>query len=97
MTDAKNGVTRREVLKAAAAAGIAMTTGPPRARAMPGGPNPIELENANPGTQDWLLTNTLTDPTPIGLINLTSGRSQTIEGCDITNRSGRVFSAWLFP
>lgn len=72
-------VTRRGVLKGAAATGLALTAGTRSGSARASGPNPIQTENARPGTTDWLLTDTLTDG---GMItpSLTNGRSTTIEG-----------------
>jgi hypothetical protein len=74
------GLSRRDLLKGTAAAGLVFTAGSPKASASTPGFNAIQMENAKPGTQDWLLTNTLTDPTPIPGVVGTSGRSTTIEG-----------------
>jgi len=65
----RNKLSRRELLKGAVALGIGASLGgcvqhdkrvgrDKRARAR----NPIEAENALPGTTDWLLTNTRIDP-----------------------------------
>jgi len=84
-------MSRRELLKRAAiaAVGVAVTgcdssggssnPGSDFSTTMPTGENPITIENAKPGTQDWRLTKTSTVP---GLANphRTSGRSPTIEG-----------------
>ncbi|MCH8217513.1 MAG: hypothetical protein IH892_12180 [Planctomycetes bacterium] len=71
------GLSRRDLLKSAAAAGMAFTSGvqgtPQTAAAAPTGDNRITKENAKPGTRDWMLTNTYIDPD-------TWWRSPRIEG-----------------
>ncbi len=71
------GISRRDLLTSAAAAGLAFTAGidstPLTAAAAPTGDNRITKENAKPGTRDWLLTNTYIDPD-------TWWRSPRIEG-----------------
>ena len=68
---------RRDLLKGAAAAGLGVTAGaqlPTRkSAAAPAKDNPIQRENAQPGTRDWMLTNTYIDPD-------TWWRSPQIEG-----------------
>ena len=53
---------RRDLLKGAAAAGLAFTAGvgdvSQAAGASLAGENPIRKENAKPGTRDWMLTKT---------------------------------------
>ena len=89
------GVSRRSLLKGAAATSLALTAGcgssdggsepdlPPPATPPPDTPvegkNSIETENAKPGTQAWRLTNTSTVPGKVNGI-VTSGRSPAIEG-----------------
>jgi hypothetical protein len=83
MNDYENqnsGLTRRDLLKNAAAAGVAFNAGvqgsPQMAAAAPKGDNPITKENAKPGTQDWMLTKTdIDDNEPVEL-----WRSPRIEG-----------------
>jgi len=71
------GLSRRDLLKSAAAAGMAFTAGvqgtPQTAAAALTGDNRIRKENAKPGTRDWMLTNTYIDPD-------TWWRSPRIEG-----------------
>ena len=71
------GLSRRDLLKSAAAAGMAFTAGvqgtPQTAAAALTGDNRIRKENAKPGTRDWMLTNTYIDPD-------TLWRSPRIEG-----------------
>jgi hypothetical protein len=75
--DHKSGLSRRDLLKGIAAAGMAFTAGAQiptlTAAAAPTGDNPIRKENAKPGTKDWILTNTYIDPD-------TWWRSPRIEG-----------------
>ena len=81
----RSRITRRGVLKGAAAIGLSLKAGIGSGKVKASGLNPIQIENAKPGTTDWLLTNTLTDP-EIAFENLTSGRSSTIEGyCSATS------------
>lgn len=88
--DQSGGVPRRDLLKGAAAAGLGLSAFGPNATNGAQGPpasssDVIRKENAKPGTRDWLLTKTLTDPTR-GRSNVTSGRSQSIEGyCSATS------------
>jgi hypothetical protein len=59
------GPGRRELLKGAAAAGLACLLDPPAdapARPAPPRRGLIRAENEKPGTTDWLLTNTRVDP-----------------------------------
>ena len=82
--DEKNSnLSRRDLLKSAAAGGLAFTAGvhvtPHAAAAAPTEDNPIRKENAKPGTRDWLLTKTRTLPGKINKI-LPDGRSPWIEG-----------------
>ena len=77
----KHGIHRRDLLKGAAVASLGLASG---AIGIPTAfgqnrRNLIRIENAKPGTRDWLLTNTLTDPT-IGRSRVTSGRCPWIEG-----------------
>lgn len=54
---------RRHFLKGlAAATGAAAWSGCASDTARGAGPNPIQVENARPGTRDWLLTQTRVDP-----------------------------------
>ena len=82
--DHSDGLSRRDLIKGVAAVGAGFATGafrpmhaaeesPSVARDL------IKRENAKPGTRDWLLTKTRTDPKK-GRSNVTSGRSQSIEG-----------------
>ena len=77
-----SGISRRDLLKGAAAAGMAFTVGAQfpnlKASAAPGN-NKITEENAKPGTRDWQLTKTRQLP---GNINphLKNGRCPWIEG-----------------
>ena len=80
------GIGRRNLLKSAAVAGLALTagcggsgSGSKPAPDAPIGENPIMIENAKPGTQAWRLTNTSTVPGKVNGI-ITSGRSPDIEG-----------------
>ena len=61
-----NRLNRRDALKGVAAASLALASGafgiPKTFGQTSIGGNMIELENAKPGTRDWLLTNTRTDP-----------------------------------
>ena len=87
--DPKSGLHRRDLIKGVTAAGLGMASGaisvpnllgqiPSVGSGQPGS-NLIQIENAKPGTRDWLLTNTFTDPerrrSGVG-----SGRSPYIEG-----------------
>ena len=88
------GVSRRSLLKGAAATSLALTAGcggsdggsepdfRPPATPPPDTPvegkNSIEIENAETGTQAWRLTNTSTVPGKVNGI-ITSGRSPRIE------------------
>ncbi|MDA8852805.1 hypothetical protein N9I54_00165 [bacterium] len=81
----RSRITRRGVLKGAAVIGLSLKAGIRSGKVKASVLNPIQIENAKPGTTDWLLTNTLTDP-EIVFENLTSGRSSTIEGyCSATS------------
>ena len=82
--DHSEGLSRRDLIKGAAAVGAGFATGavspmhaaeesPSVARDL------IKRENAKPGTRDWLLTKTRTVPGKVNGI-LTSGRSPSIEG-----------------
>ncbi len=89
------GIHRRDLIKGATAASLGIAAGAigipeslGQARSTGSGQasvsnttrrNLIQIENAKPGTRDWQLTNTLTDPT-IGRSNVTSGRCPWIEG-----------------
>jgi hypothetical protein len=57
-----HGLSRRDLLKSSAAAGLVLTAGidsaPLTAATGPKGDNPITKENAKRGTRDWLLTKT---------------------------------------
>ena len=76
-------VGRREVIKGAAAAGLIAATGTHAlvhaAESKAARSDLIKHENAKPGTRDWLLTKTRTDPKKV-TPHLTSGRSVSIEG-----------------
>jgi hypothetical protein len=84
----KSELSRRDLLKSAAAVGLAFTAGvgraPQASAADPNGDNPIRKENAKPGTRDWLLTKTdVTKNEPVEL-----WRSPRIEGyCSDTSVS----------
>lgn len=65
------GLSRRDVFRSAAAAGLASTLGATRARARQ--PDHIRGENERPGTRDWMATNVRVDPA-------TKYRSPWIEG-----------------
>ena len=77
------GLSRRDLLKNAAAAGLGLSAGvqdtPQAAATMPTDDNLIKRENAKTGTRDWLLTKTLTDSKK-GRSNIASGRCPSIEG-----------------
>ena len=81
----KSTVNRRDLLKGAAVAGLGIATGAFAAPKDSGKPSKspkrdlIRRENAKPGTRDWLLTKTRTDPKKV-TPHLTSGRSPSIEG-----------------
>ncbi|MEO2016615.1 MAG: N,N-dimethylformamidase beta subunit family domain-containing protein [Fuerstiella sp.] len=80
---------RRDLLKGATAAGLGISafTNLPKnvaQAATTSGSDVIRKENARPGTRDWLLTRTRTDPKKIHA-GLTSGRSKSIEGYCSTN------------
>ena len=82
--DRRDGLHRRDVIKGVAAAGLSIATG---AHALvrsaddvpapnSASQNPIQRENARPGTRDWLLTRTdIADDEPVTL-----WRSPRIEG-----------------
>ncbi|MDG1895231.1 MAG: twin-arginine translocation signal domain-containing protein [Fuerstiella sp.] len=76
-------LSRRDLLKGAAAGGLALTAGvqgtPQAAAAASTDENRIRKENARLGTREWLLTKTQTVPGKINS-NLLNGRSQVIEG-----------------
>ena len=82
--DQAGGLPRRDLLKGAAAAGLGFSafanlpTDAAKA-ATTSGSDVIRRENAKPGTRDWLLTKTRTDPKR-QTSGLTSGRSPSIEG-----------------
>jgi hypothetical protein len=81
---------RRELLKGAAAAGLASALGPFTefsAAPAPAVPDRIRTENDKPGTTDWLLSNTRADPK-------TKYRCPWIEGyCSHTNlRAGETLA-----
>ena len=73
----KHGIHRRDLLKGISAAGLGLASGAigiPKALGQSTVPkNPIQIENAKPGTRDWLLTNQYIDPD-------TWWRSPRIEG-----------------
>ena len=73
----KHGLHRRDLLKGAAVASIGLASGTLGISnafgQAPVGRNPIQLENAKPGTRDWMLTNHYIDPD-------TWWRSPRIEG-----------------
>ena len=81
-------LSRRELLKGATAAGLALSAGvggvSQAAAATPDADNPIRKENAKPGTRDWLLTKTdiaMNEPVELW-------RSPRIEGyCSATSVS----------
>ena len=74
--ETNEGLSRRQLLKGAAAAGLAIKATTPGAFGAPTGSNPITEENARPGTRDWLLTKTdITADEPVEL-----WRSPRIEG-----------------
>ena len=81
-------LSRRELLKSTAAAGLVLAAGvggtSQSIAAAPAGGNPICKENAKPGTRDWLLTKTdITKNEPVEL-----WRSPRIEGyCSVTSVS----------
>jgi hypothetical protein len=77
-------LSRRELLKSTAAAGVVLAAGIEGIAAAPAADNPIRKENAKPGTRDWLLTKTdITANEPVEL-----GRSPRIEGyCSETSVS----------
>ena len=81
-------LSRREVLKTAAAAGLALTAGAADSSqsltAAPAEDNPVRRENANPGTREWMLAKTdITKNEPVEL-----WRSPRIEGyCSATSVS----------
>ena len=85
--ESKRGLHRRDLLKGAAAASLGIATGafgaPKAFGKVPLTSSPgrdlIRHENAKPGTRDWLLTKTRTDPKKV-TPHLTSGRSPSIEG-----------------
>ena len=76
-------LSRRDLVKSAAAVGLAFTAGvqgapqaAAAAAAAPTGDSPIRKENAKPGTRDWMLTKTdIDDIEPVNL-----WRSPRIEG-----------------
>ena len=74
----QNGLHRRDMIKGVAAAGLGLAAGSVGVSSLYGqssstGSNPIQIENAKPGTRDWLLTNQYIDPD-------TWWRSPRIEG-----------------
>ncbi|MCH2506480.1 MAG: twin-arginine translocation signal domain-containing protein, partial [Dehalococcoidia bacterium] len=71
--DSTRRINRRGMIKGTAAAGLALTVGVEGAFAAPAPDNPIRKEHAKPGTRDWLLTKTRTDPKKV-TPHLTSGR-----------------------
>ena len=85
--DRPGGLSRRDLIKGAALAGMGLATGTYGALKASGDPpssgsaarDLIRHENAKPGTRDWMLTNTRTDPKR-QTSGLTSGRSPGIEG-----------------
>ena len=76
-----SGISRRDLLKGTAAAGMAFSAGIdlPKAMAAPTGDNRITEENAKPGTRDWQLTKPRTLHGNINP-NLINGRCPWIEG-----------------
>mgnify|MGYP005646879055 CR=1 FL=1 len=66
-------LSRRDLLKGAAAGGLALTAGAQATAAASTDENRILKENAKPGTRDWLLTKTQTVPGKINKI-LLNGR-----------------------
>jgi len=79
----KRSIHRRDLLKGAAAVSLGLASGalgiPKTFGQASVGANRIQLENAKPGTRDWMLTNTLTDPER-RRSNIGSGRCPWIEG-----------------
>ena len=76
----QDGISRRELLKTAAATGIVLTAGTQHATAAAAIKNKaIQIENAKPGTKDWMLSKTRTLPGKINKI-LLNGRCPWIEG-----------------
>ena len=90
----KHGIHRRDLLKGVTAASLGLATGAvsvpnllgqsPSAGAGQSGSNSIQIENAKPGTRDWMLTKTdITANEPVEL-----WRSPRIEGyCSETSVS----------
>lgn len=84
---AKNGLHRRDLIKGVTAASLGLATGSMGIPELLGQApvsnsskrNLIQIENAKPGTRDWLLTNTFTDPLK-RRSGIGSGRSTYIEG-----------------
>ena len=85
--DHSERLSRRDLIKGAAAAALGFAASTHR-RAQAAEDSPtldsasrdlIQRENAKPGTRDWLLTKTRTDPKKVTPF-LTSGRSPSIEG-----------------
>ena len=84
---AKNGLHRRDLIKGVTAASLGLAAGsmgiPELLSQAPvsnsSKRNLIQIENAKPGTRDWLLTNTFTDPVT-RRSGVGSGRSPYIEG-----------------
>ncbi len=60
--DQSGGLHRRDLLKGAAAAGLALTMGSLSGAAAGAEDNLIVRENAKPGTRDWMLAKTRIDP-----------------------------------
>jgi len=80
----KLSMNRRDALKGVAAVSLGLAVGAPKEsapslRSSSPGRDLIQRENAKPGTRDWILTNTRTDPKKV-IPHLTSGRSPSIEG-----------------
>ncbi|MDG2255255.1 MAG: hypothetical protein P8L49_09880, partial [Opitutaceae bacterium] len=81
--NSKRGLHRRKLIKGAAIASLGLALGTvgvsnlygqsPSTGSGRSGSNPIQIENAKPGTRDWLLTNQYIDPD-------TWWRSPRIEG-----------------
>ena len=88
----KLSMNRRDALKGVAAVSLGLAVGAygapkesaPSPRSSSPGRDLIQRENAKPGTRDWMLTNTRTDPKKV-TPHLTSGRSPSIEGYTSAN------------
>ena len=93
--DHSDGLSRRDLIKGAAAAGLGasgfanLAAHGSEVAQDSASRNLIQRENARPGTRDWLLTRTHTVPGKVNGI-LPSGRSPAIEGLLLREqRAGR--------